>query len=82
MTRQSFCKALKISSRVTTCYPDAMYLNSWAFASLLANLENLSTVKKIFDGDAILTYFVYFLGYLPSLSNNVMGAKGVNVGGS
>lgn len=59
-----------------------MYLNSWAFASLLANLENLSTVKKIFDGDAILTYFVYFLGYLPSLSNNVMGAKGVNVGGS
>ncbi len=49
-------------------------------ASLLVNLTNLFTVERIFDRDAILTYFTYFPGCPASLSTGLRGAESANIG--
>lgn len=40
----------------------------------------MSTIKRIFDRDAILTYSAYFPGCPPSLLTNLRSVKGTNVG--
>ena len=81
MIKQPFCEVLEISSGVITCYSNAIYLDNWAFISLLANLANLSTREKFIDRNVIVMWSAYFLAYLLLLSTDIISVKGANIGG-
>lgn len=54
--------------------------DSSSSAFLLANLVKLLIVEKIFDRNATLTYFAYFLGCLSLTLTNIKCANNANVG--
>lgn len=43
-------------------------------------MANLFTIERIFDRDAILTYFAYFLSCSLSFSTHIRGVKHANIG--